>query len=217
MPLPLQYYEFLKKYPKNASGGGFFNGFFWAWRIRDISRRIRILRSAHWITDPDPALFVSGQQNKNFLLSIFCLLLTVCTFTTVLKENTFLRSPESGSPQFLCLLIDPDPGGAKTYGSDPNTKNNWFFYLKNGGLLTWEKQRWGHTGPSSTCSPPWPRWCNPSRGIAAVSGHTPPRHLNNSHGLTLICLASNKVLIGWVNIPMWPCYHWVERSRKRVE
>ncbi len=34
-------------------------------QIRDIFKRIRILGSVLWITDPSPALFVSGLQKTN--------------------------------------------------------------------------------------------------------------------------------------------------------
>jgi len=181
------------------------------WHLR------RILGSTHWITDPDPALFVSGQQKMNFMLRTFCLLLTLGTFTTVLKENMPLRSHKTVeirvSLNFLaCRWKDPDPGGPKTYGSyavgsGTNTEKKTIDFLgKNGGLLTWGKQRWDRTGPSSTCSPPGPRWCNPSRDIAAVSGQTSPRHLNNSHGLTLICRASVKQWSYWLGeYSKWPC------------
>ncbi len=33
--------------------------------IRDILRRIQILGSVHWITDPDPALFAIVYQDAN--------------------------------------------------------------------------------------------------------------------------------------------------------
>ncbi len=55
-------------------------------RIPDILRRIRILGSVHWVTDPqsdletapDPDLFVSSfrENNKNK----FCLLITYCRY-----------------------------------------------------------------------------------------------------------------------------------------
>jgi hypothetical protein len=72
-------------------------------RIRDVLIRIRILRSVHWITDPNPVSF------KRVAKRLFCLLLTVGTFTTVLKVNKFPRShktEEKKSRFFLiCLLV----------------------------------------------------------------------------------------------------------------
>ncbi len=61
-------------------------------RIREFLRRVRILGSVHWLTDPDPALFVIGFQNANKIRFFAYYLLNVGTFTPVFKDNKSLRS-----------------------------------------------------------------------------------------------------------------------------
>ncbi len=61
--------------------------------LQIILRRIRILGSIHWITnpdsalDPDPAVFVSGIQDAYYRTGTY---ITVGTFTLV-KDNKSLR------------------------------------------------------------------------------------------------------------------------------
>ncbi len=58
--------------------------------------------------DPDPTIFV------NF----FCLLLFEGAFTSFFKDKKSDRSHITvGIDVFLTILLDPDPGGQKTYGS----------------------------------------------------------------------------------------------------
>jgi hypothetical protein len=58
-------------------------------RIREILRRrrrqIRILGYVDWIKGPDPALFFNGFQDAT--KKLFCLLLTVSTFTLLFNNN----------------------------------------------------------------------------------------------------------------------------------
>ncbi len=80
--------------------------------------QIRILGSIHLITNPDPALFVSGfQETKKirFFSEFFCLLpiLHAGTFTSVFKDSKdcmFVEGSGSGSAQ---KITDQDPGGPK--------------------------------------------------------------------------------------------------------
>jgi hypothetical protein len=90
-PAPeVPYYVFSKKYPKNASGRGFFLGMSFITNSglysnltqgrpydsvevqkktsvpdREILIRIWILESVHWIPDLDPALFIGGFLDAN--------------------------------------------------------------------------------------------------------------------------------------------------------
>jgi hypothetical protein len=50
----------------------------------------------HLITDPDPALFFIGFQDANKNIILFCFLLTVGTFTSVLTGNKLLVSHKTG-------------------------------------------------------------------------------------------------------------------------
>ncbi len=75
-------------------------------QIPDILIRIRILGSVHWITDSDPALFVSGFQdaNKNNFFCKFFAYYLGTTFTSVFNDNKTLRSQKKSWNQgFLNL------------------------------------------------------------------------------------------------------------------
>jgi hypothetical protein len=85
-------------------------------RIRAYLIWIRILGSAHWITDPDPdvnpapdvdpvldpdpALFCSGCQDANRKLVIFLGFLT-----SVFKDIMSLRSHKTVEIMFFCFLM----------------------------------------------------------------------------------------------------------------
>jgi hypothetical protein len=119
---------------------------FW---IRDILRWIWIIGSVHRITDPiqdpdqDPvpafSLVAFKMPTNNKIFSNFFIIITfcsVCTFTSVVKDNKSLRTRKTVEIQsFLIFLLvderirtdpgpvqiitdtDPDSGGTKTYGS----------------------------------------------------------------------------------------------------
>ncbi len=71
---------------------------------------IRIVGSVHWMTDPDPALFVRGFRdgNKKFVFFILDFFI-VCTFTTVFKDSKSLRSHKTVEIKvflFFCFLME---------------------------------------------------------------------------------------------------------------
>jgi hypothetical protein len=82
-----------------------------------------------WLTDPDPALFVSNLQDAN--KKLFCLLLFKGTFASFFTNKRSLRSHKTveikvfltifawwwDNPDPHIWLTDPDPGGPKTCGS----------------------------------------------------------------------------------------------------
>ncbi len=78
-------------------------------------------------TDPDPWIsgFLGTDKKKHiFLLRVFCLFLTVGTFTItkVLKDNNSLKSHKTAEIRvslnlFACRWKDTDTEGPKTYGS----------------------------------------------------------------------------------------------------
>jgi hypothetical protein len=83
--------------------------------IRDILRRIRILGTGHWITDPDPtpALFVSGfkmARKKVFLLSVL-----LGSHTLVFKE--VIKQLISRLFLIFCFLVE---GSVQTITTDPD-------------------------------------------------------------------------------------------------
>ncbi len=87
----------------------------------------------HW-----PSRF---QQKTNFLNKFFCLLLLEGTFTPFFKDKKSKTSHKTaGIKVFLTIfaswykdpdpylwLMDPDPGGPKSYGSGPATLLEWHF------------------------------------------------------------------------------------------
>jgi hypothetical protein len=85
--------------------------------------RIRILVSAHWITDPNPdpvpAVNVSGYQDTKIHLQQSSKITSDYEVTKQLKSRFFLLflllngGSRSGSVQIITIITDPDPGGPK--------------------------------------------------------------------------------------------------------
>ncbi len=84
--------------------------------IRDI------YGSVYWITDPDPVLSTVAFEKPTKILSLFCLFLTVGTFTTLLKDQVVKKSQKQLKGGFLSVfwLVDGRIRiRTNNYGTDP--------------------------------------------------------------------------------------------------
>ncbi len=107
--------------------------------FRQWPSRWQLQMSYHWFTDPDPA---PDPDTAFFSMAFkfFCLLLFDATFTSFFKDKKSWRSHKTATikvfltisawlqkdpepdPDPYLVLIDPDPGGPKTFGSGSTTQ-----------------------------------------------------------------------------------------------
>jgi len=82
---------------------------------------IRIGGSVPLVTELDPRLFQAFKMPTKikFFPSVFCLFLTVGTFTSVFKDDTLLGRSKLWKSRFFCLLMEGS--GSALIIMDPDT------------------------------------------------------------------------------------------------
>jgi len=80
--------------------------------IDNCQKRLRPSRIRIWICETVPLIYVVAIKTliKNkFFLRFSCLLLTIVTFSSICKDNNYLRSHKKSAFFFAGWLKDPDP------------------------------------------------------------------------------------------------------------